>query len=159
MKIYGRRPLSKLEAGLYGGIAALLIAFLVDRTLEYMELAERSAMERTVINVNRGINIRLAYEMLQGRLIDVRGALARNPFELAGINQPNFLGEQDLPSLVSLPTRSWVYDRTRRELIYLPRLHRGLQTAEPEPVIRFRLAPNPQGALYLLVPISEYSWQ
>jgi hypothetical protein len=159
MELYGRRPLTRLEAGLYGGIAALLIVFLVERMLDYMELAERSAMERTVINVNSGINLRLAQEMLQGRLIDMRGALARNPFALAGMNQPNFLGEQELPSLASLPTRSWVYDLTRRELVYLPRLHRGLRTPENEAVIRFRLTQNPRGAPYLLVPVTEYSWE
>ena len=158
MRIYGRRPLTRLEAGLYGGIAALLIVFLAERVLAYMELAERSAMERTVIGVNSGINVRLAQEMLQGRLIDVQGALARNPFDLAGLNQPNFLGEQDLPNLGSLPTRSWVYDRTRRELVYLPRLHRGLRTDDEEAVVRFRLAASRHGALYMLVPVSTYSW-
>lgn len=158
MPAYGRRPLTRLEAGIYGTIAALLILFLADLTLDYMELAERSAMERTVIGVNSGISVRLAQDMLQGRPVDVRGALDENPFEFARLNQPNFLGERELPSLASLPTRNWVYDRTRRELVYLPRLHRGLRTSEVEPVIRFGLVANPGSVVYRLVPISRYSW-
>lgn len=155
MKIYGRRPLTKLEGAIYGAIGALLIVVFAQKLLEFMEIAERSAMEQTVIRINSGINLRLAYALLQGRPVDPSRELTRNPFELAGVIQPNFLGEQDLPDLPTLATRAWVYDRSKRELIYLPRLKRGLRTADPDAVIRFHIAAK---GPYALVPALPYAW-
>lgn len=155
MRFYGLRPLTRLEAGLYGLIVAVLIALLANRLLGYMELAERAAMELTIVRINSGLNLRLAYALMQGRSTDL--SPEQNPFALAGVTAPNFLGEQDLPDLRA-ESRAWVYDRVRHELIYLPRLKQGLRTADPDGVIRFRLAADPAARTYALVPAAPYSW-
>jgi hypothetical protein len=155
VRIYGLRPLSRLEAAIYGLIVALLVALLAERLLDYMEIAERAAVEQTVLRVNSGLNLRLAHALIQGRRPELPAN--QDPFTLAGVVSPNFLGAQDFPDLQG-ETRAWVYDRLRQELIYVPRLKAGLRTDDPDGVLRFRVAADPAGGAYSLVPVTRYAW-
>ena len=156
MRIYLLRPLTRLEAAIYGLIVALLIFLLAERLLGYMEIAERAAMHQTLVRINSGLNLRLARAMIQGGRTEL--SQGQDPFTLAGVTSPNFLGERDFPDLHA-DSRTWVYDRSRRELIYLPRLTRGLHTEDPDGVIRFRLVAAPAGPGYALVPVAPYTWE
>ena len=156
--IYGRRPLTRLELALYAAIVGIAAVVFVDRLLATMELAERAAMEQTVSRVNSALNLRIAYEMLNGQLINVQAALQRNPFELAKVSQPNYRGEVERFDPARLEGGSWVYDRTSRELVYLPRLKRGLTTANGSEAVRFRLVAGTTGTRYVLVPTYKYTW-
>jgi hypothetical protein len=159
MPIYWRRPLTPLEIGLYAALVGVLLAIFLDRLLVYMELAERIAMEVTVINVNSALNVQLASAMLQGQWIDPRKALQRNPFELARMRVPNVHPDiANIASAADLERGYWVFDRSGRELIYLPQLHRGLQTEGPETFVRFRLVGGANTA-FVLVPATKYSWK
>jgi len=81
----------------------------------------------------------------------------RNPFELAGptsgVARP--LGSQ---TIADLERPSWTYDGERGEIIYLPRLYRGLRTPDPDGALRFRLVPQPAGLGYRLLSASGYEW-
>jgi hypothetical protein len=155
--VYWRRRLTRLEAAIYATLAALILGVFLERLLYYMELAERTVMEVTVSNVNSALNVRRALDMLTGGASSDPSAPSRNPFALAGMSPANFRGEIDSPSLSTLERGQWVYDRTRRELIYLPRLRRGLETADPDGAIRFRLESR-RNATAMLVPTSSYVW-
>jgi hypothetical protein len=157
VNIYGKRPLSRLEAGLYGGIAAILIAVLAHRLLDVMELAERSAMEATVLSLNAAVTTQLAYEVMRGRVPNTPAWARRNPFELAKMSAPNFAGEVESSS--SLERGTWAYDPARAELIYLPRLRTGLHTSDPDGAVRFRAVVKQGGLAYMLVPTSAYTWE
>ena len=136
---------------------AVVLAVFLERLLYYMELAERTAMEVTVSNVNSAINVRRALDMLARRGTNDPSAPPRNPFALAEMSPANFIGEVDSPHLASLERGQWVFDRTRKELIYLPRLRRGLDTADPDSAIRFRFEPRGH-AVSMLVPTTKYTW-
>ena len=155
--MFGRRPLTRLEMGLYAAIVAVAVAIFLDRLLAVMELAERSAMEETVSRVNSALNLRIAYDMLGGRLIHVQAALQRSPFELARVTQPNYRGEVERLDPARTEGGSWIYDRARRELVYLPRLKRGLVTADGSETVRFKLVAG-TGTRYMLVPANQYIW-
>jgi len=155
--VYWRRRLSRLEAAICAVVVAVVLAVFLERVLYYMELAERTVMEITVSNVNSALNVRRAYDMLSGRAANDPTAPLRNPFELAGMSPANFHGEIDSPSLGSLERGRWVFDRSTRELIYLPRLRRGLTTTDPDGAIHFRLEPRGNG-ISMLVPTSKYAW-
>jgi hypothetical protein len=155
--VYWRRRLSTLEIAIYAALVAIVLAVFLERLLYYMELAERTVMEVTVSNVNSALHVRRAYDLLAGRSIDDPTAPSRNPFELAGMSPANFHGEIDSPSLADLERGHWVFDRTQRELIYLPRLRRGLDTADANGAIHFRLEPR-GNAPSMLVPTSKYAW-
>ena len=142
---------------MYAAVAGVVLAVFLERVLYYMELAERTVMEVTVSNVNSAVNVRRAYGMLAGPSANASAALPRNPFELAGMSPANFRGDIDSPDLATLERGQWVFDRTRRELIYLPRLRRGLETSDPDGAIRFKLEPR-GSSISLLVPASAYTW-
>lgn len=152
--MYWQRRLTRLEAGISGAAVAIFLAVFLERVLYHLELAERTVMILTVSNLNTALNVRRAYGILGGQRVEDQ---SRNPFELAGMSPANFLGEIDSPGLTTLERGQWVFDRTRRELIYLPRLRRALVIADPEGAIRFRLESR-GGGVAVLAPTSEYSW-
>ena len=155
--MHWRRNLTWLEIGIYAAGVGVVLAVFLERALYYMELAERTVMEVTVSNVNSALNVRRAYDMLAGRPTNATNVVPLNPFELAGMSPANFLGETDSPSLADLERGHWVFDRTRRELIYLPRLRRGLATSDPDGAIRFKLEPR-GSTISALVPTLKYVW-
>ncbi|MEA3192420.1 MAG: hypothetical protein QOD26_753 [Betaproteobacteria bacterium] len=158
LPMFGRRPLTRLELGLYVAIVGIAAAIFLDRLLAAMELAERAAMQETVSRVNSAINLRIAYQMLNGQLINVRAALVSNPFELAKTAPPNYRGESDKLDVARIESGSWFFDSTRRELVYMPRLKRSLITADGSGLVRFRLVAGPSGTHYMLVPTYKYTW-
>jgi len=157
MKIYGRRPLTRLEAGIYGAIVAIFVTVFATRMLAYMEAAERATMEATVTRLMSAAGVRRAYGVLRGQADDAAGWTKRNPFELAGFPPPNFSGEIDPLQPKPLERGSWAFDPARGELIYLPRLHSGLETSDPDGALRFRVEIS--GMRYMLVPTPPYRWQ
>src|SRR5258707_697484 len=124
---YGRRRLTRLELGLCSVIIGIALAVLLDRLYDAMEVAERSAMEGTVMRINKAITLRLTHEVLTGRSTDAPAALTRNPFDIARAMPPNYAGEVLAPNLAAIERGVWIYDLLKRELVYLPRLRRGLE--------------------------------
>lgn len=158
LDIYWRRRLTRLEVALYAAVAAALVTVFLERALLTMEVAERTAMEMTVNNVNSALNVQIAVAMLQGHPVDRRQILQRNPFEVARMNVPNAHPDITLTDdLSGLERGYWVFDRSRKELIYLPQLHRGLHTNDPQAAIRFHLEAG-QGLSFVLAPIDRYRW-
>jgi hypothetical protein len=121
--------------------------------LFYMELAERSAMEVTVMNVNSALAVHSAQAMMSGRAMPA----SADPFELAGSSPPNFLGALTSPELASIQRGVWVFDAGKKELVYLPRFRRGLTTSDPDQVIRYRAVVD--GKTTKLVPTPKFVWQ
>jgi hypothetical protein len=113
-------------------------------------------MEVTVSHVNSALDVRRAYDMLAARAADPPTP-SHNPFELAGMSPGNFRGEIDSASLADLELGNWVFDRARKELIYLPRLRRGLETPDPTGAIHFKLELRKDGG-YRLVATPTYAW-
>jgi hypothetical protein len=156
--MYWRRRLTRLEAAIYASLAAIFLAAMADRLVYVMELAERAAMETTIIRVNAALNTRLAYELVLGKNPDVSAWLRRNPFELADAWPPNFIRGADTSNLGALERGSWSYDQTHAELIYLPRLRFRLSVADPAGALRFRLMRKTADQPYALVATSFFSW-
>jgi hypothetical protein len=159
LKMYGRRPLTRLEAGLYAGIAAILFVIFAGYALDLMETAERVSMEVTLNRVLAAVNTRLAYDMLQGKTDRESPGNRGNPFELAKMSPKNFLGSGESSSVGSLERGSWFYDATREELVYLPRLRRRLETAAPDDALRWHLAQRNAGPGYVLLLTTPYRWE
>jgi general secretion pathway protein G len=124
-----------------------------ERMLFYMELAERSAMEVTVMNVNSALAVRSAQAMLTGHAMPADA----DPFELVGFGPPNFLGALTSPDLASVQRGVWLFDADRKELLYLPRFRRGFTTSDPDQAIRYRAVVD--GKTTKLVPTSKFVWQ
>ena len=155
--MYGRRRLTRIELAVYGFIVATLLVVFASYVLEYMEMAEKAAMETTVVNVSTAINLRYASAMVAGQEIATAEWMAANPFALAHAFPPNYrgtLGEQD-PASLDRP--AWLFDTLRAELVYLPRLHSHLGDGDVDE-LRFRLGHHPSGFGFVLAPTSPYEW-
>jgi hypothetical protein len=143
--MYWRRPLTRLEAALYGALLAVFVGVFARYMIGYMEAAERSAMQATLINTTAAINVR--------RFLGPIDWSRRNPFELAGATPPNFAKDAD-------PARAesgqWAFDAEQGELVYLPRLRFTLQTSDGQAALRFRLIQGPKG--YSLEPKAPFVW-
>lgn len=154
--MYGRRPLTALEATLYGAIGALLLALFAERLLAHMELAEKTAMQTTLSSLASAVNARVALEMIGGHAPPPGKWAGRNPFEIIGTaSAARPLGTRRIETV---DRASWTFDGDRGELIYLPRLYRGLRTQDPDGALRFRLMPQHGGLGYRLVSTSGYEW-
>ena len=155
---YGRRRLTRLEAGMFAAVVAVALAVFADTTLDYMELAERTAVHVTLNLTASAINIRAATAALRGASPPTGAWAGRNPFDITREPPKGYVGELGGADLLSLERPAWVFDRQRAEIVYLPRLRRGLRTRDPLGVLRFRLATQPSGFGYMLVPTHSYDW-
>ena len=134
------RPLTRLELSLVAVTFGIALVIFVDRVLDLMELAERTAMEVTLSNVTAALNTRFAFAVLKGENVEWQ---ERDPFDIAGVRPPS---------------DNWSYDAEQKELVYRPSLRRYLHTEEPGSALRFRLAPQRAGAGYRLVPAAGFQW-
>lgn len=155
--IYWRRPLTRLELALYAAVVGLLLAIFADISLYYMETAERTAMEGTVLNVNTGFRNRKLVQMFRGDRDS--GAEVGSPFQLAGVVPHNYSGDRSSGAAMHPGERGiWMLDRATGEVLYLPRFTRRLRTEDPARAIRFRVVEAAPNGFKVLVPSQPYAW-
>lgn len=160
------RRFNRLELAAIGLILCVVVYAMLSRVLLYFEMAEKAAMTVTVLNLQRGLAVR----MVLGT--DYRGGtpaerlLTENPFEIAQAVPPNYLGGFDALDTVDerdLPRGSWLYDRDRREIVYLPRLSSRLSVGGASPAaprIRFRVElGSGKARIPRVVPAVPYRWE
>lgn len=155
--MYGRRKLTRVEMAVYAGVIAVLVVVFTSYVLDFMEMAEKTAMETTISTVTSALNLRYARHLMAGEAVDARRWLAGNPFELAHAFPSGYMGElrgRD-PSTFDRP--AWFFDAARREVLYLPRLRRHLSSPFGSEV-RYRLARHPSGLGFVLAPTSPFEW-
>src|SRR6185503_722651 len=104
--MYGRRPLTKLEAAIFAAVVGVFLVIFARQMLGYMEIAERAAMQATLINTTAAINVRLAASY-RDQAAGTSDWTRRNPFELTGMLPPNFTAGV-APGL--LEPGQWTYD-------------------------------------------------
>lgn len=155
--MYGRRKLSRVEIAVYAVIVATLVVVFFSYLMDYMEMAEKTAMETTVSNVTAAINLRYASLVMTGNAADNKRWSTwstTNPFRLADAFPPNYRGTLGAEQRLEADRPSWVFDPLRAELVYLPRLHNHLGADE----VRFKLERHPSGFGFLLAPSPPYNW-
>ena len=156
--MYGRRKLARVEIAVYAAIVAALVVIFSSYLIDYMEMAEKTAMETTVSNVTAAINLRYASLVMAGERSSTAQWGNANPFELARAFPPNYRGELGAEERSELDRPAWVFDAPRAELVYLPRLHSFLGDGTIDE-LRFRLLPHPSGFGFQLAPTLPYTWR
>lgn len=104
-------------------IALILLGILSMIVLEYMlhyiEVAEKSAMETTVMYLRSALRLRLA-EVLAAENAAAAISLTRdNPMDWLQDKPYNYAGAFDAPSPGSIMEGKWYFDTKSRELVYL----------------------------------------
>ena len=158
------RQRNYLQSGLYLIIVGILATVLLERLLTYAEVAEKSAMEATISRLQSALYARVAYLSLRGEQEAIEALPKRSPFVSAAMRSTNYLGE-----FVGLPSEaqggSWLFDRLRNELVYLPRLKRYLVGVEEQSAshLRFSLqvfrAPDTGFTVVSLKPVGSVRWE
>lgn len=91
----------------------------LDYMLHYIEVAEKGAMENTVLGLRSSLRLRLS-EALVHQDVEEAVQLARtNPMNWLHEVPPNYAGEFDDPEQGVVAVGKWYWDRKNRELIYL----------------------------------------
>jgi hypothetical protein len=123
------RQRNYLQSALYVVIAGVVATVLLERLLTYAEAAEKASMEATVSRLNSAMYARLALLVLRGEQQAIVGLEAESPFRIARAESPAYLGEFD-GQPPEVDGGKWYFDRSRRELVYLPNLKRYLQAED-----------------------------
>ena len=157
------RRFSLIELALVMLVVAIVAQAVFSRTLRYFEVAEKAAMTITILEVERGMRVRLALSAIGKTSAPAAKVQEANPFEFAHALPPNYLGELgENADLGGLARGNWFYDRARREIAYLPRLSSRLKGPDGEvvTVLRFRVERwgGPRGVPHLAA-VSAYKWE
>src|SRR4051794_1723964 len=113
-------------------LIGVFASVLLDRLLYYQEVAEKAAMEYTVNLLKLGLQIRIGDLMAQNQVVDFVAVAHENPVTWLDAPLPDYRGEVVAARNQRMPAHSWYYDRTQRELVYVPALNRYLQTYAQE---------------------------
>ena len=158
------RQRNYLQSALYVAIAGVLATVLLERLLTYAEATEKSATEVMASRLTNAMNARLAFLVLRGEIQAIAEFEEQSPFRTAHVESPAYLGE-----FYGMPTTAeggkWYFDRSRRELVYVPNLTRYLHSADNgsgTASIRFRSevrksATNAYSGV-ALVPVQDWRW-
>lgn len=87
--------------------------------LHYIEVAEKSAMESAVVNLQSSLRMRLAEVLVQNNVADGVRLAKDNPMNWLYEKPSNYAGEFSDPEPDSIAKGNWYYDRRKRELVYL----------------------------------------
>jgi hypothetical protein len=141
------RQRNYLQSALYVVIAGVVATVLLERLLTY------------------AMNARLAFLVLRGEVQAIAALDEQSPFRIARAESSAYLGEFDgVPP--GAEGGKWYFDRSRRELVYLPNLKRHLQgegDSAPTPEsISFRAEVRKSAANayagVALVPTRNWRW-
>lgn len=102
-------------------IASVVMVVLLERTWHFQTLAEKHAMEMTIINMRSGLRLQVAGLLIAERMDEVGDLVTENPINWLEAPPPNYLGELRNPQRGKLPGNTWHFDPERRELVYIPR--------------------------------------
>jgi len=118
--------ISTLEFAVVAAGFATLAGMLLAALLHYEEVAEKTVVEVTIVNMRTGLKLRVAELIIKGRESDIAGLVNANP--MAWLDRPpsGYIGERDSLSLQAVEAGSWSYDPALQEIAYRPRLHSRL---------------------------------
>jgi len=157
-----------LELAVAGAIIGVLAAILLGQLMRYQEIAEKTVMETTVINMRTGLKWRMAELMVSDRMQDLGAVAQDNPVDWLAAPPSNYLGPLAAPAPDTIPPGSWYYDTESRQLVYRPDRARHLKPGpDGEKLIRFRVTatthpaekgrpPRVEGVT--LSPVVPYDW-
>ena len=122
-------------------LVSVLSLLLYDRFLGYQALAEKTAMEMTVINMRSGLRLRVAELMMEGKLDEIGGLVHENPINWLAAPPPSYIGAFQNPEQHVIRTNAWYFDMKRHELVYMPGRGDVFATESiHETTVRFRVA-------------------
>lgn len=122
-------------------VVVLAFGVALERMERYLELVERSAVEQNVAAINVGLSLKFAALVAAGKAGSMADDVGTNPVKVLSRPPENYLGELYAPAPGSVGRRSWYFDRSTGEMVYVPNRTRFLAFASPAATaLRFRIA-------------------
>ncbi|MEO8839668.1 MAG: hypothetical protein ABI351_13270, partial [Herbaspirillum sp.] len=147
------------------------VAFaLLERLTRYQEIAEKTVMEATIVNMRSGLRMRVAELMVAGEMSKMASLMQENPITWLSAPPINYGGLFKQQSGWKPQQGEWYFDATRKQLVYFPQRQRFFQSATGIPVeVRLQvmarsptlgLASHPTGLVegLVLVLLTPYRW-
>ena len=100
-------------------LVGVLSMVVLDYMLRYIEVAEKGAMENTVLNLRSGLRLRLAEVLVHNDVAEGIRVIGENPMNWLQGKPSNYAGEFSDPEPGSIEPGKWYFDRKSRELVYL----------------------------------------
>lgn len=158
---------SKLEFSVVLALMGAMAALALNRLHEVQEIAEKTAVEMTVRNIQSGLRWEMSERIMTKREASIAELAGGNPVRWLEKPPDGYLGEY--PAAPDrFPPGTWYFDILDKELRYSPVLTRNLECREcarkrGELVLAWRIerAGNPmlgRGDLVRLLPVVPYRW-
>lgn len=122
-------PLSRslFQVSVVVAVIALLAAVLLNSLSYVQEKAERTMVEATVLNMEKGLQIEIQTREIRGQSATIGDLVGANPVNWLASPPKGYAG-------VCKKTKApgeWCFDETTREIAYRPRLEASLEFREP----------------------------
>lgn len=118
-RLAGQAGFTLLELVVVICIVAFGATALLDRLWRYQEMAEKAGMEYTMTIVRTALTLETAHALVKGGGRDLDRMAQANPMSWMSTLPPTYVGEFDGPAPAG--TNGWYYDRSSRQLVYLPK--------------------------------------
>lgn len=99
-------------------VLGVLALFLLDRVQTYQEMAEKSAVDMTIMNMRTGLRYQMADYLVQNQDQKIVGLVGQNPVKWLVTPPPNYLGEIQGQPEKEMARGKWHFDTKMRELCY-----------------------------------------
>jgi general secretion pathway protein G len=109
---------TQLEFAVVAVVLGILVSILLDRIAYYQGLAEKTAIEMTVMNMRSGLRYKVAEMLMHGEAAELPGLAGKSPVKWLAYPPPEYLGEARELSWSDMPPGSWGFDGKRGELLY-----------------------------------------
>jgi prepilin-type N-terminal cleavage/methylation domain-containing protein len=167
-----QRGFTLLELIVVITIIVLMMGLFLNRTLFYMEQAEKTAMEGVADSIQSALTMQYGQIMTRGKPSDVAALVQDNPMNWMQKKPANYSGEFYDPAPMVVESGNWVFDLKSREMVYLVRNANYFKPGKDgKKWIRFHVAvkytasrlPSLQNAPRELTgivfePVEPYSW-
>ena len=172
--MHRQRGFTLFELVVVIAVTSVLAIILLNRLWYYQEVAEKTAMEMTVMNMRSGLRLRIADLMMQDRMGEAVQLMQENPITWLETLPPNYRGHTAGSKQTALIPGSWYFDTGRQELVYQVQHDRFFKSGEDsatneESTIRFHVTavkhPRQDGNSTVhkvegvtLTPVTQYHW-
>jgi hypothetical protein len=113
------------EAAVALGVIAVFAWFLLNALVQTQEMAERTAVQMTIMNLRSALRLQMAHYVISGQEAELTTLVGANPIRWMD-PPPGYRGELVDVKESEMKPGSWYFDRRRRELVYSPNLDSGL---------------------------------
>ena len=131
----------RLEYMVVAAVFGVAVTVILERALYYQEIAEKTAMEITVMNLRTGLRYRVAELMLHNRMQEMGEVAAENPVKWLDAPPPGYLGALRVAQAGDVGAGSWYFDTERRQLCYRVNLSRHFAARDGGKEVCYRTVP------------------